>query len=146
MITRASTLFYYIFVISFIDESKMFYKELSTILIVDDDPTTQLLIAEILKTVNVIILECGCGKEAISLFEKHGNDIILVLLDRKLPDGNGWDLLDEFRRIKPTIAVIAMTALPAREAEDNCRKSGFNGCISKPFRIKELMEIVVGYL
>jgi CheY-like chemotaxis protein len=60
-------------------------KKFNKILIIDDDCSSRILISEILADANVIIIECGCGKDVLSLFKQYCDDIVLVLMDIKLP-------------------------------------------------------------
>jgi PleD family two-component response regulator len=58
------------------------------IFVVDDDLANRILMSEILEGANVAIIECGCGREAVLLFQKHYADIVLVILDIQLPKCN----------------------------------------------------------
>jgi CheY-like chemotaxis protein len=102
--------------------------------------------SEILEGANVTIIECGCGKEAISLFKQHCADLVLVLLDINLPRCNGWDLAKQFRKIKPGVPIIAVSAIAPYELATKCREAGFDAYISKPFDIDEFLKMVKGYL
>ena len=114
--------------------------------LVDDDPSSRLLITEILEGANVNIIECGCGKEAISLFREHREEIVLVLLDIKLSDCSGWELLHLFRLEKPDVPAIAISAISPSELSYQHKAAGFNGYLSKPFDMDEFLVRVRPYL
>jgi CheY-like chemotaxis protein len=116
------------------------------ILIVDDDKASRILITEILEGANVVIIECGCDKEAISLFEQYYDDIELVLMDIKLPGCDGWELLKQFRKVKPSIKAIAISAMFPSELACGSRAAGFNAYISKPFCIDDFSELINSYI
>jgi CheY-like chemotaxis protein len=116
------------------------------LLIIDDDEATRLLIAEIFEETNVTIIECGSGKKAISLFKEHCDDIALILLDIRLPGCSGWELLKYFRKEKPLIPAIAISATAPTEIAHSCEAAGFNAFVSKPFDMNKFMETVSEYL
>jgi CheY-like chemotaxis protein len=115
-------------------------------LLIDDDPSSRLLITEILEGANVNIIECGCGNEAISLFRLHRVEIVLVLLDIKLSDCSGWELLHLFRLEKPEVPAIAISAIPPTELSFQHKTAGFNAYLSKPFDMDEFLTLVRPYL
>ena len=80
------------------------------LLLVDDDEASRILIRDILEGANVTILECGCGIEAMELYKKYAWELDLVLLDIRLPDCNGWELVRQFRLINPLVIFIAISA------------------------------------
>jgi two-component system, repressor protein LuxO len=116
--------------------------KLPKLLLVDDDPSTRLLIHEISEGAKVSIIECGSGKEAISLFKEHGDDIALLLLDIKLKDCTGWELLGQLREMKPFVPAIAISAMAPGEIAKEYKKTGFDAFLSKPFEIEELIWLV----
>jgi CheY-like chemotaxis protein len=116
------------------------------LLIIDDDDATRLLITEIFEETNVTIIECESGKKAISLFKQHCDDIVLVLLDIRLPGCSGWELLKLFRKEKPLVPAIAISATAPSELAHNCKAAGFNAFVSKPFDMNEFVETVNEYL
>jgi CheY-like chemotaxis protein len=116
------------------------------LLIIDDDEATRLLITEILEGTKVSIMETGCGMEARNLFKEYSFEIDLVLLDIKLPDYNGWELLKQFRQENPLVPVIALSAILPTELAKKCESTGFDGYFSKPFDIVEFKEFVGMFL
>jgi CheY-like chemotaxis protein len=105
-----------------------------------------MLIRDILEGANVTILECSCGNEALDLFKKYAWEIDLVLLDIKLPDGNGWELLKHFKEINPLVPFVAISAISPGELERRCRIGEIDAYLSKPFEILEFKRLVFMFL
>jgi signal transduction histidine kinase/DNA-binding response OmpR family regulator len=66
-----------------------------TILIIDDDPETHLLMAENLKPVHARFLSATTGGAGIELARAEHPD--LILLDVRLPDRQGWEVLHDLK-------------------------------------------------
>jgi len=67
----------------------------------------------------------------------------LVLLDLRLPDGDGLEAIPECRELAPDTPIIAMTAYAVRRAATEALRRGAYDFFTKPLKIAEL-EIVVG--
>jgi CheY-like chemotaxis protein len=116
------------------------------LLLVDDDEASRILIRDILEGANVTILECGCGIEAMELYKKYAWELDLVLLDIRLPDCNGWELVRQVRLINPLVIFIAISAISPTELTGRCDKGEIDAYISKPFDIGEFREFICLFL
>src|SRR5262245_7282334 len=107
-------------------------KDLLKVLLIEDDPDTQIVVKAVLEDMNnLYVVGCNSGQEGIRKIRESRPD--LILLDIGLPDIDGFDTLSALRA-QPgcaDIPVIFMTAHPpsASEAED----LGVLHVISKPF-------------
>ncbi|HEY4786834.1 MAG TPA: response regulator [Bacteroidales bacterium] len=119
---------------------------LHKILIVEDNEATQILIQEILEYLDVELIITGRAEEAIRLYESHYKEIVLVLLDLRLPNCNGRDLLKNLRAINPDVVAIAVSALRLAELATEAKVAGFNDWIEKPFDLDEFVKMVKRYL
>ncbi len=115
------------------------------LLIIDDDKITRMLIKDILEGSGIPILESGCGEKACELFKNNRKKIGLVLLDIRLPDCDGWDLIGTIRQIDPHVPVLAVSAILPSELAANYQLAGFTGYISKPFKTDELQEVIFSF-
>jgi CheY-like chemotaxis protein len=79
------------------------------ILIVEDDLVSSQLVEVLLKRKQLPYLMAYNGREAIDMFEKHP-EIDLVLLDIKLPDMSGEDVLVKMKDLRPHIPILVQTA------------------------------------
>ena len=114
------------------------------ILIVDDDKTILEGFKVLLETKKYKISTAENGREAL---EKVRNNFYnLALLDLKLPDIEGTDLISEFRQIKPEIKIIVVTGYSTRENAINSLNLGADGYLEKPVTPGKLLGIVADKL
>lgn len=112
------------------------------ILVVDDEPYTIALLQELLHRKTVEPKYAGSCAEARRYFRE--TDFNLILMDQRLPDGNGLDLLQEMRRERPNQVAIMMTGYAdVRDAMRTVREGLFD-YLTKPFEDLEEIETVIG--
>jgi DNA-binding response OmpR family regulator len=115
-----------------------------TVLVVEDDPAIRRGLVDALSYAGYTLLQCGDGLEALPLAIESPVD--LVLLDVLLPKMNGFDILAELRRAKPTLPVIMVTARGAEDDRVRGLDSGADDYIVKPFSARELLARVEAVL
>ena len=120
-----------------------------SILLVDDDQTTILLTQLFLESMSLKNVHASSnGQEAIDFIHENcqgqdqSNCPDLVLLDLKLPDINGLDVLQKIRSsdINTNVPVIAQTAYAMSGDAKKSINAGCDDYISKPIDIEELQE------
>ena len=100
------------------------------ILIVDDEPQLRQLLKTILEPdYNIAEAENGAALQKCLL----GDPVDVVLLDLKLPDANGLDLLPQIKKAWPDSEVIVLTGEATFEAAVQATKRGAYHFINKPF-------------
>jgi CheY-like chemotaxis protein len=115
-----------------------------SILIADDYDDNRELLRLMLETEGYLIREARNGHEALDSAREEAPTVALI--DLSMPSLDGWGLLREMRADERTRAVpcIAVTAFAANQDRLRALEAGFDGYISKPFRAKELIELVNG--
>jgi CheY-like chemotaxis protein len=83
---------------------------MSTILVIDDDKLICILLRQVLGHHGHVVLTTTRGKHGIELFQKHRPKA--TVLDLRLPDVDGIDVLKELRRMDPAASVIILTGAP----------------------------------
>jgi len=116
------------------------------ILVVDDDPVVIDLVTEILTSAGYDVESAQTAASAMTLLEKGKFD--LLILDRKLPDGDGMTLCMEVRK-QPAlrgIPVLFLTAKTSVEDRVTGLQSGGDDYLIKPFALEELFARVEALL
>mgnify|MGYP001381383846 FL=1 len=75
--------------------------------------------------------------EALEKISSHEYDCIL--LDLSLPDGNGFEILEDIKRLKKTEGVIIISAKETLESRIEGLKLGADDYLTKPFHLSELL-------
>jgi DNA-binding NtrC family response regulator len=111
-----------------------------TILVVDDEPLIRWTLSERLTQDGYTVAEAGTAKAALARF---GPDVDLVLLDFKLPDSDGLQVLRAMKAADGDVPVILLTAFSTIETAVEAMKQGAYHYANKPFNLDEL-SLVVG--
>jgi two-component system alkaline phosphatase synthesis response regulator PhoP len=110
-----------------------------SILVVEDEQSLADTLALNLKLEEYEVVLCRSGSEALKKFMMDPVAIDIALLDVMLPDVNGHDLCKEFRKKRPNLPVMFLTA--RNQAADKIAglKLGADDYITKPFDLEELL-------
>ncbi len=111
-----------------------------SILIVDDDEVMQETLSDVLTKRGYETFSVGSGNEALSMAKK--NLIDLILLDMRLPDIDGLEVLKKIKEFDTEILVIMMTAYSDVQTAVSAMKSGAYDYINKPFELEELRLLI----
>lgn len=110
------------------------------VMVVDDEGAIRSLIATVLVRAGYEVSEAG---DAAALRESFsGPEPDVVLLDLKLPDGEGLDLLPEVKKLWPNTEVIILTGHASIDAAVSATKLGAYDFQTKPFDHKTLLHAV----
>ena len=115
------------------------------VLIVEDNEKGMKLFRDVLAANGYRTLEASTGGQAFDLAFEHGPD--LVLMDIQLPDVDGVEVLRRLRADERTasISVLALTAQAMHGDREHFLAAGFDGYISKPVDVVELIGTVRKY-
>jgi diguanylate cyclase (GGDEF)-like protein len=110
------------------------------VILVEDDANVAKLVELGLKRENVDVLAASSLEEARHLTSRTAWDILL--LDRRLPDGDGVDLCNELRHLNPHGYIMLLTGESTKEAKLAGFECGADDYVTKPFALEELMARV----
>ena len=108
------------------------------ILIVDDEIDQRELLGGFLEKQGFAISLAADGKQALDLVSIE--NIAVALLDHRLPDINGDELLIAMKKINPLLRTIMITAYGAVETAVNVMRSGADDFFEKPVDLNHLLE------
>jgi CheY-like chemotaxis protein len=111
-----------------------------SVLIVDDDSGTRAALEALLADEGYLVLTAATGSEALALL--RGMIPSLVLLDLRLPDLEGAQVLDRLAEMGQRIPVMTMSASP--QPAGLSARYPVAGHLVKPFDIEELLQLVAG--
>lgn len=111
---------------------------MESILIVDDDINLCTVLEEELIEIGYNARSVNCADGALKMLQS-GTHIDLILLDLKMPEKDGFYVLETLRRNKIQVKVIVLTAYADVKSAIDSAKLGANDFISKPYDLDELL-------
>ena len=114
------------------------------ILIVDDDEGIRTTLSAALKTAGYLADTASSGKEAIE--KSNSNFYNLVIIDIRLPDMDGTELLTATKERIPKTVKIILTGYPSLQNAVEAVNKGADGYIIKPAQPEELLKMVAEHL
>lgn len=111
-----------------------------TILLIDDDTYICSLLENYLSDEGYAVEIAHAGKKGLEKAVKKQFD--LVLLDYRLPDGDGLKFLEEIKRVNAAIPVIIITAYADVNSAVRLIKAGAFDYVTKPIRPEELVSLI----
>jgi two-component system response regulator PilR (NtrC family) len=109
-------------------------------LIVDDESNIRKILRHILEEDDFEVSEAADVAEANNLINKHYFDIAVI--DVRLPDGSGIDILKTIKEMHPETAVLMITAFASTETAITAMKSGAYDYVIKPFNLDEIRIVL----
>jgi two-component system, NtrC family, response regulator AtoC len=114
---------------------------MNSVLVIDDERNIRSLISRVLGQDNIEVHTAGTGKEGLELADQTEPDLALV--DLRLPDIDGIQVLRELHTRHPQTAVIMITAFGHIESAVAAMKNGATDYLEKPFQHLEKLRISV---
>jgi two-component system, cell cycle sensor histidine kinase and response regulator CckA len=110
------------------------------ILVVDDEPAVRRLAETVLSRNGYRTLLAAEGREGLSLYEQHRNDIKLVISDLMMPQMDGPALIRALREKKSDVKAIIITGLGEESRMGEARAAGADAVLNKPFTAEQLLK------
>jgi YesN/AraC family two-component response regulator len=111
------------------------------ILIVEDDPEIISFLQGVLSEIYTLKI-ARCGNEALDELSSVEEEAGVVLLDHRLPDMTGLEVLGELKQRKPHIPVIFVTGYGSEDLAVKAFKGGAKDYLKKPFNYRQLLHAV----
>ena len=113
---------------------------MARVLIVEDEPNMRKVLSANLRQDGHVLVEASTVKEGLRAV--NGNDFEVVLLDQKLPDGEGSEVFKAIQQSEPSTAVVMLTAYGTVELAVDAMRSGAFDFLTKPFSSDNLRAVV----
>ncbi|MGQ9474201.1 MAG: sigma-54-dependent transcriptional regulator, partial [Candidatus Caldatribacteriaceae bacterium] len=110
------------------------------ILVVDDERFMAEMLQEILEEEGMLVETALDGKQALQKF--HSSSFDLVLLDLRMPELSGMEVLREIKKTDADVPVVVITAYGSVDNAVEALKVGAYDFVTKPFKIEELKNII----
>ena len=110
------------------------------ILLVEDEVSVARVIGQEIEALGHSVNTAYTGQDALKKVTKKRFD--LMLLDIYLPDCRGDELIPRLKEARPDLRIVSMTDYNTKELELEVRKKGILYYMVKPFKVKEMKEIL----
>lgn len=111
-----------------------------TVLLVEDDEIMSDMAQTMLTRLGFKVLTAQDGVEAIEVFQKHLNEIDIVVSDMSMPHMNGWETLSALRRSRPEIPVVLVSGHDESDLITEDHTELPQAFLHKPFQKAALKE------
>ncbi len=119
-------------------------KQPYSVLVVDDDESIRYSIAAVLELEGYDVDTAENGKEALQKTEKRTYDVALI--DFRLPDFAGTDLLEMFKPSTPPMLRFIVTGFPSMQNAIDSVNNGADAYVQKPVDTEKLLETIAKHL
>jgi len=117
---------------------------MAKLLIVDDESDIREFARNFFKKRKIEVSVASGGRQALDLIAKENPS--LVLLDVRMEEMTGMEVLRELRKVNSLIKVIMVSGVEDEETIKETKALGVIGYIHKPFILEELEKIVLAQL
>ncbi len=114
------------------------------ILVVDDEVEVGNFLVDFLKRLGLEAEKAICGADALAMFGRVNPD--WVLLDMKMPDLDGLEVLVKMKELNPNIKSMMITGKSDEVSESEARSLGVRDYLVKPIDLSELRTKIKTYI
>ncbi len=111
-----------------------------TLLVVDDEEPIRSALKRFLSQQSYEVMTAATGDEALEALERH--KVACILLDVRLPDANGVDLVPKVLELEPNAAVLMLTAVNDAASAALCMQRGAMDYLTKPVDLTDLLRAI----
>jgi tubulin-specific chaperone A len=112
-----------------------------TVLLVDDDMRNVFALSSVLEERQMTVLIARDGMEGVKKANKH-QEIDIVLMDIMMPRMDGYEAIQEIRKTRGKLPVIALTAKAMKGDRNKCIEAGANDYLAKPVDPDRLISML----
>ncbi len=113
-----------------------------TILVVENNILTREALVDSLKLLNYQVMEAADGREALTILDRYGNEVALVLTDVAMPEMGGIALLHALKQWGLTTQVVILTDYLSEKELKQLREQGMKDWLPKASTLEQLAQVV----
>lgn len=110
-----------------------------TVLLVDDEEEIRTMLSDALTMRGYDVLTAEHGEKGVEIFEKHHAGVSAIIVDMQMPVMDGLKAIEEFRKIRADVVLIAITGYLDSERFRKLEQLRVHAIFSKPFDIEDLL-------
>ncbi|MBL7542817.1 MAG: response regulator [Bdellovibrionaceae bacterium] len=119
-------------------------QDTASVLIVDDNPTNQIVAQALLGQLGISSISVSDGREALDICSK--TQFNLILMDLQMPQMDGYQASLQLRQMDISVPIIALTASADAIENERCFSSGMDGVLTKPITMSDIQSVVEEFL
>jgi two-component system cell cycle sensor histidine kinase/response regulator CckA len=113
-----------------------------TILLAEDCDDLRALLQMYLESKGFGVLHAENGRQALRIYEQHGETIHLLVTDLMMPEMGGLELAESLRTLHPHMSVLYMSGRTREMGPFPNRLDPGNAFLQKPFALKEMVGVI----
>ena len=113
-----------------------------TILLVEDSDVVRDVVANMLESGGLTVLQASGGEEALAISRRKDVSIDLLLTDIVMPEMSGVELADRMEQERPDLRILFMTGYAEGIVANEGILGRHRGCIGKPFSREQITKSV----
>lgn len=114
--------------------------KLPTVLISEDEVDINNLLSLILESEQFVVFQAFDGVAALEMFTAHRDEIDLVVTDLGLPKMGGVELIQQIRKVKPSVKIIGASGFGRNNVREEVMQAGGDEFMPKPYVTSELVS------
>ena len=115
-------------------------RKIEKILIIDDERDLCMILSEVLKRKGYNVSSVNTLRKALNLLGKEVPD--MVILDLKLPDGDGMSMITKIKKISSQTIICVASAYGSEKNKSEALQLGAFSFIDKPFTAKDILSTI----
>jgi two-component system, cell cycle sensor histidine kinase and response regulator CckA len=112
------------------------------ILVVDDEASVRSITQQTLEAFGYRVLTAGDGADALVVYERMKDEVVIVLTDLNMPVMDGSVLIRELHRIHGGVCVIAASGIGADGGVVRAARAGVRHFLTKPYSAEALLTVI----
>jgi PAS domain S-box-containing protein len=112
------------------------------VLLIDDEPSVRDVAARALRAAGLTVVPAASGPEGLELFRTYTASIRLVMLDLRMPEMTGWEVLQTLYELRPDVRVLLTSGYPAADWHKHPAAAAVAGFLAKPYNLDTLIATV----